>query len=64
MRVKSFENSVSDLVFWSYLLCLSSFGFVTLRSYRSYRNICVRQISCHLDLYCERFKHLKFQSQF
>ncbi len=31
--------------------CLSFFGSVALRSYRSYMNICVREISCHLDLY-------------
>jgi len=60
----AFENFVSDLIFWSYLLCLSFFGSVTLWSYRSYRNICVREISCHLDFYCERSKHLKFQSHF
>jgi hypothetical protein len=60
----AFENSVLDLVFWSYLLCLSFFGSATLGSYRSYRNICVRKISCHLDLYWERSKHLKFQSHF
>ncbi len=29
------------------------FGSATLRSYRSYRNTCVREISCHLDLYWE-----------
>jgi len=33
---------VLDLVFWSYLLCLSFFGFAALGFYRSYSNICVR----------------------
>ncbi len=60
----AFEDSMLDLVFWSYLLCLSLFGSAALGSYRSYRNICVREISCHLDLYWERSKHLKFLSQF
>jgi len=64
VRVKSFWKLCVRSVFWSYLLCLKFFGFVILWSYRSYSNICVREISCHLDLYCERSKHLKFQSQF
>jgi hypothetical protein len=44
---------VPDLVFCSYHLCLSFFGSVDLGSYRSYRTICVREISYHLDLYQE-----------
>ncbi len=31
----AFEDFVSDLVFWSYLLYLSIFGYVALGSYRS-----------------------------
>jgi hypothetical protein len=34
---------VSDLVFWSYLLCLSFFGYAALGSYRSIKDyICER----------------------
>ncbi len=64
VRVMSFWKLCARSVFWSYLLCLSFFGSEALGYYRSYRNICVRQISCHLNLYWERSKHLKFQPQF
>jgi len=39
-EIQASEVSSADLVFWSYLLCLSFFGSVTLWSYRSYKNIC------------------------
>jgi hypothetical protein len=42
VRVISFEDYMLDLIFLSYLLCLSIFGFAALRSYRSLRNIHVR----------------------
>ncbi len=64
VRVMSFWKLCTRSGFLVISPLFELFGSVTLGSYRSYRNIRVREISCHLDLYWERSKHLKFQSQF
>ncbi len=64
VRVMSFWKLCTRSGFLVISPFLSFFGSTALGSYRSYRTLCVREISCYLDLYWERFKHLKFQSQF